>query len=154
MSKTIIVTGTFSGIGEAILNHFYTLGFNCVCLDLKTFDPCERDLDPSRVLSLKCDVSSEAQVIESFEKVLKSFNSIDVLVNNSGLQHISPLTEFPVEKWDQLTGVMLKGPFLCSKEAFKFMQKKKEGRIIHISSIHGKVASPFRPPISRPNMVF
>lgn len=70
--------------------------------------------------------------------------SIDVIVNNAGLQHIDRVEDFPLEKWNLLIGVMLTGPFLLIKHSVPFMKKQNYGRIINISSVHGKTASPFK----------
>ena len=67
-----------------------------------------------------------------------------MLVNNAGLQHVDRVEDFPVEKWQQLIDVMLTGPFLTTKYVVPHMKKQQFGRIINISSVHGKLASPFK----------
>ncbi len=67
-----------------------------------------------------------------------------MLINNCGLQFLSPIEDFPTDKWNTLIGVLLTGTFLCSREVFTDMKASKFGRIVNISSIHGKVASPFK----------
>jgi 3-hydroxybutyrate dehydrogenase len=69
---------------------------------------------------------------------------IDVLINNAGLQHVSGVEEFPLEKWDLLLNVMLKGPFLMSRAVLPGMRARGYGRLIHIGSIHSLIASPFK----------
>jgi len=66
------------------------------------------------------------------------------MVNNAGLQHVAPVVDFPEEKWNLLIGVMLTGAFLCCKYSLPHMIKQKWGRIVNISSLHGRVASPFK----------
>lgn len=67
-----------------------------------------------------------------------------VLVNHAGLQHIDKVEDFPIDKWNQLINVMLTGPFLLTKICGSFYEKQQYGRIIMISSVHGKVASPYK----------
>jgi 3-hydroxybutyrate dehydrogenase len=69
---------------------------------------------------------------------------IDVLVNNAGLQHVAGVEEFPLEKWDLLLNVMLKGPFLMSRAVLPGMRARGFGRLIHIGSIHSLIASPYK----------
>ncbi|HEY2342331.1 MAG TPA: 3-hydroxybutyrate dehydrogenase, partial [Chthoniobacteraceae bacterium] len=88
------------------------------------------------------DVASEASV-QSFMHEM-SDAPIDVLINNAGLQHVSGVEEFPLEKWDLLLNVMLKGPFLMSRAVLPGMRARGYGRLIHIGSIHSLIASPFK----------
>lgn len=136
--KLIIITGASSGIGSAIAEHFWNLNYQVVGWDI---------LSPKQNLKypiLECDVSQEASVKNAYENVKKNWGTPDILVNNCGLQHMSPIEDFPLEKWNLLIGVLLTGTFLCSKTVFKDMKERRFGRIINISSIHGKLASPFK----------
>ena len=72
------------------------------------------------------------------------YTRIDILVNNAGFQYIAPIPEFPEEKWNQLIGVMLTGPFLTTKYAFPHMMAQRKGRIINISSTQGLVSAEFK----------
>ena len=69
---------------------------------------------------------------------MEKFGRLDILVNNAGLQFVAPIVDFPEERWDTLIGVMLTGTFLCCKYALPHMIQQKWGRIINISSVHGK----------------
>ena len=115
---------------------------------------------------IRCDVSSETNVAAALsETVDKHGASPSILINNCGLQYMAPVTEFPLERWNTLLGIMVTGTFLCSKavlpgdivlRAFQSslsllshiphsgMQQQGWGRIVNISSIHGKEASPFK----------
>ena len=78
------------------------------------------------------------------DETVKAFGRLDIMVNNAGLQHVSPITEFPEERWETLIGVILTGSFLCTKYALPHMIRNKWGRVINISSTQGKVATPFK----------
>ncbi|QDV71307.1 D-beta-hydroxybutyrate dehydrogenase [Rosistilla carotiformis] len=86
------------------------------------------------------DVSSEQNVQELLARV----GPIDVLINNAGLQHVAPLEDFPLAKWEQLFDVMVKGTFLMSRAVLPGMRAAGYGRLIHIGSIHSLVASPYK----------
>jgi 3-hydroxybutyrate dehydrogenase len=135
--KIAIITGGSSGIGQEIASHLHSMGFTAISFDLKA--PAN-----SNIKFIECDVSSEAKVKGAFEEVSKNFGLASVLINNSGLQFMSSVEEFPIEKWNQLIAVMLTGTFLVSRSAIPMMKKNKWGRIINISSVHGKEASPFK----------
>ncbi len=74
----------------------------------------------------------------------KEWGRLDILVNNAGLQHVSPVEEFPEDRWEHLLRVMLIGPFLLTKYALPLMYARGWGRIINMSSLHGLVASPYK----------
>lgn len=137
MQKIAVVTGGSSGIGLAIVKSLSSSGIKAVSWDIKA--PDESDIP-----FVECDVTSEDKVKAAFEKTLKNYGEPTILVNNCGLQFMSPVEEFPLEKWNQLISIMLTGTFLCSKTLIPTMKKHNWGRIINISSIHGKVASPFK----------
>jgi len=93
-------------------------------------------------ISKLVDVTYGSQVKELFNSIQNE--RIDVLINNAGLQHVSPLETFPEESWDLLIDVMLKGSFLMMQGALPIMRKNGFGRIINIGSIHALIASPFK----------
>jgi 3-hydroxybutyrate dehydrogenase len=130
--KVSVVTGGSQGIGLALVEKL-----NGVSWDLKP--PENQDLP-----FVRCDVSSESSVAEAYQETVARFGVPEILVNNAGLQYLSPIEKFPLEKWSQLIGVILTGTFLCSRAAIPGMKAQRRGRIINISSIHGKVASPFK----------
>jgi len=137
--KKAVVTGAASGIGRDIALHLLSQGFQVVGWDLKV--PGTPDQFPI----VACDVSSESSVQQAYQKTVGHLGGApNVLVNNAGLQFLSPIEEFPTEKWNQLVGVMLTGSFLCMKAFIPGMKKQQFGRIVNISSIHGKLASPYK----------
>lgn len=136
MNKVAIVTGGSSGIGLAIVKDLNSQGFKAVSWDVKA--PVED------IPFIECDVTSEAMVQGALSKTVEMYGAPSVLINNCGLQYMAPVEEFPIEKWNQLISIMLTGTFLCSKAVIPAMKKNGWGRIVNISSIHGKVASPFK----------
>ena len=138
MKKLAIVTGASSGIGKAIAEKLIQNNYNVVNWDLRP------PVEPTPSFHIECDVSKEDVVMQAYQKTKEKFGEPYLLVNNSGLQFMSPVEDFPIEKWNLLVGVLLTGTFLCSKAVIKDMKKNNTGRIINISSVHGKLASPFK----------
>lgn len=136
--KLAIVTGASSGIGKAIAEKLKQSGYQSVNWDLRA--PTEK----SDIPHFKCDVANEESVQTAYETTRSKFGSPFLLVNNCGLQFLSPVEDFPLEKWNLVTGVLLTGTFLCSKAVLKDMKAEGRGRIVNISSIHGKLASPYK----------
>ena len=136
MNKIAVVTGGSSGIGLAIVKSLILSGVKAVSWDVR---PPSED-----VPFVECDVTSEQKVQQAFKDTVSKYGEPTILVNNCGLQFMAPVDEFPLEKWNQLLSIMLTGTFLCSKTVIPSMKKAKWGRIINVSSIHGKEASPFK----------
>lgn len=136
MTKVAIVTGGSSGIGLSIVKDLQAQGLKAVSWDIKA--PSEN------VPFVECDVTSETKVQAALAQTIELYGAPSILVNNCGLQFMAPVDEFPLEKWNQLIGIMLTGTFLCSKSVIPSMKKNGWGRIINVSSIHGKVASPYK----------
>ena len=146
--KVAIVTGAASGIGYAIAKAFVAAGAHCVIADL---DPvaCERARLELEALGPAFDfvasnVAEASEVRHLVDAAVGRFGRLDILVNNAGLQHVSPVVEFPEDRWNTLIGVMLTGTFLACKYALPHMIRQNWGGIINIDSLHGKVASPFK----------
>ncbi len=146
--KTAIVTGGASGIGHAISEALARSGANVVIADLDVKGGEQAAAEMRRVggqsLFVRTNVAEAGDVRTLVDRAGTKFGGLDILVNNAGLQFIAPVIDFPEERWSQLLGVMLTGPFLCSKYALPYMIERKWGRIINIGSIHAKVASPFK----------
>jgi len=146
MKHTILITGAGSGLGRGIGLTLAQQGHTILATDLR-LEGAEETASQIRAASgnaeaYALDVTSEADVRELWQKIKDL--PVSVLVNNAGLQHVSKLEAFPVEKWDLLIDVMVKGPFLMSRAALPGMRARSFGRIIHIGSIHSLVASPFK----------
>lgn len=134
--KVAVVTGGSSGIGLAIIKNLHSQGIKAISWDI---NPPKED-----VPYIQCDVTSETAVKNAVSQTIEKFGQPTILINNCGLQFLSPVEEFPIEKWNQLISILLTGTFLCSKHLIPSMKNNGWGRIINVSSIHGKVASPFK----------
>jgi len=147
-NKTAIITGSGSGIGKAIALHLAANHAKVVVADLNEAAAEETAGEiigkGGKAMAVACDVADENSVKEMVKQAISTFNSADIVVNNAGLQFISKIEEFPLEKWNQLISVMLTGTFLCTKACVPYMKEKSWGRIINISSAHGKAPSPWK----------
>jgi 3-hydroxybutyrate dehydrogenase len=146
--KVAVVTGAASGIGYAIAKSFAQAGANCVIADINP-SAGERARAELEAVGPAChfvatNVSDAAQVRRLTDTAVEKFGRLDILVNNAGLQYLSPVVDFPEERWDDLIGVILTGTFLGCKYALPHMIRQKWGRIVNIASLHGKVGSPFK----------
>ncbi|MFB5677647.1 3-hydroxybutyrate dehydrogenase [Paenibacillus terreus] len=143
--RTVIVTGGARGIGYAIAEAFVKNGDFVAIGDLNLEDAAGRINDlGDRAKGYEVNVGDPESVQLFVQQVAADRGGVHVLVNNAGLQHIDKVEDFPIEKWNQLINVMLTGPFLLTKYVVPLMKKQQYGRIINISSVHGKMASPYK----------
>jgi 3-hydroxybutyrate dehydrogenase len=146
--RVAIVTGAGSGIGKAIAEALALEGVAVVVNDIDTENGMAVTQgilgSGGEAVFHFGDVSQVEDVMGLIRMTVDRYTRIDILVNNAGLQHIAPLPEFAVEKWNQLLGVMLTGPFLTTKYAFPHMMAQRKGRIINISSTQGLVSAEFK----------
>lgn len=148
MAKTVLITGSTSGIGLATAKAFAAKGYNIV------FNGLEPD-----GAEIAAGVANEYNVGHLFsganmlhpeeirglaQQTLDQFGAVEVLINNAGIQYVSPVEEFPEDKWDAIIGINLTAAFHLTKALFPGMKANKYGRIINISSAHGLIASPFK----------
>lgn len=139
----VCITGAASGIGLEIAKTFAENGAKVFITDLneelvqnQTLSLNNRGFE---VTGLKCDVSSEEDIKRTINNVHQQYGRLDLLINNAGFQHVSPLEDFPTEKFELLLKVMITGAFLGIKHAFPLMKQQNFGRIINIASINGLV---------------
>ncbi|MUZ74741.1 3-hydroxybutyrate dehydrogenase [Agrobacterium vitis] len=150
MRKTVVVTGSTSGIGLAIATAFAGKGDNVVingfgqAEDIKVITERLESLSNCRALYHSADMTKPTEIADLIETVAKTFGAVDVLVNNAGIQHVEKIEDFPVEKWDQIIAVNLSSSFHTMRSAIPYMKARKHGRIINIASAHSLVASPFK----------
>jgi 3-hydroxybutyrate dehydrogenase len=138
--RRALVTGAGSGIGRAVAHHLSELGAEVVVSDRDQAGLDQTTSSMQRSTAVVADLSNQDQV----EGLAREAGAIDVLINNAGLQHISPIESFEVEKWNLLLAVMLTAPFLLTKALLPGMYDRGWGRIVNVASVHGLVASPYK----------
>jgi 3-hydroxybutyrate dehydrogenase len=148
--KTALVTGSTSGIGLGIARELAAQGANLVLNGLGEAAEIER---------LRSEIASEYKIMVSYDgadmsrvesiasmmqKAHDQFGSIDLLINNAGIQHVAPVDEFPVERWNAILAINLSAAFHTIRLALPGMKQKSWGRIVNIASAHALVASQFK----------
>jgi NAD(P)-dependent dehydrogenase (short-subunit alcohol dehydrogenase family) len=138
--KIALITGANRGIGRGIAEAFASEGaaLTLMARDAALLDETAEALRQSGgdVLAIPADVTDERQVQEVFRHAMDRFGRLDILVNNAGtFAGYGPIDEVSVESWNQVIAVNLRGPFLCTREAFIIMKRQRGGRIINIGSI-------------------
>jgi 3-hydroxybutyrate dehydrogenase len=148
--KVAVVTGAASGIGKDIALVFAREGARIAIADLdqKAAEAAVREIDASgkRAIGVAMDVANEDQVEAGIAKVVKTFDAIDILVSNAGIQIVAPLVEFEFAKWKKLLAIHLDGAFLTTRAALRQMYRQNSGTIIYMGSAHSKEASPLKAP--------
>jgi 3-hydroxybutyrate dehydrogenase len=145
--KVAIVTGSTSGIGLGIANVLASAGCNVVLNgfgDAAAIEKTRADLARSnRVKALYhgADMSKPEEIRALVDFCVEKLGTVDIIVNNAGIQHTAPTETFPDEKWNAIMAINLHAPFHMIKAALPYMRKRGWGRIINIASVHGLVAS-------------
>lgn len=145
--KTAIITGGSRGIGKACAIYLAKQGADIVFNYSNSSSMAEETADEIKnlgvkVLAVKADVKSSQDIDYLFNQALENFNSIDILVNNAGITRDTLLIRMKEEDWDTVLDINLKGVYLTCKAAAKHMMKKRQGRIINISSVVGITGNP------------
>lgn len=135
--KAAVVTGAASGIGRAVAERFSELGMHVLSVDL---EPGADMPGTAFRADLSAPEGNEAAVLEAMTR----FGRLDVVVANAGLQHVAPVEEFPLERWQTLISLMLTSPFLLAKHAWPALRASGSGRFLAVASVHGLVASPYK----------
>ncbi|HEY5965376.1 MAG TPA: 3-hydroxybutyrate dehydrogenase [Xanthobacteraceae bacterium] len=148
--KTAVVTGSTSGIGLGIARafakdgaHVLINGFGPAAEIEKERSGIEKEFGVKAIYSA-ADMSKPAEIAEMIRTAETQLGSCDILVNNAGIQHVAPIEEFPIEKWDQIIAINLSSAFHTIRAAVPGMKARKWGRIIMTASAHSLVASPFK----------
>jgi 3-hydroxybutyrate dehydrogenase len=140
---TVLITGAASGIGAGLASEIARAGHHVIASDLKLRETeavvAEIRGRSGSAEAVALDVTSDASVAAAMAAVSRP---VDVLVNDAGLQHVAPLEDFPMERWDYLIEVMLVGTARLTRELLPGMRERRFGRIVNIGSIHSLVASP------------
>jgi 3-hydroxybutyrate dehydrogenase len=146
--KTALITGSTSGIGLSIAKAFAAKGYNLVMngLEENGAEIASEISQPhkTKYLFSPANMLQLAQLDTLVRQCVEHFGSLDILINNAGIQYVSPIENFPTNKWDEVIAVNLTAPFHLTKAVWPFMKNQHFGRIINISSIHGLVASEFK----------
>ena len=147
--KSAVVTGSTSGIGLAYARAFAKEGANVMINGFGAAADIEKERAAIesefgvRAFYSPADMSKPAEIAEMIATAEKAFGAVDVLVNNAGIQFVSPVEDFPAEKWDQIIAINLSSAFHGMRAAVPGMKKRRWGRIISTASAHSLVASPF-----------
>ncbi len=148
--KTALVTGSTSGIGLGVARALAGAGANVVLNGLgdaseieETRAAIESDFGITATYD-PADMTKPDQIRAMCAKAVAQFGVVDILVNNAGIQFVSPIDQFPEEKWDAIIAINLNSAFHTTKACLPGMREKGWGRIINIASAHGLVASPFK----------
>jgi len=148
--KTALITGSTSGIGLGIAERFAAEGANIVLNgfgDASEIERLRRDLAAKHRVSVVydgADMSKPDAVAALVTNAVREFGAIDLLVNNAGIQHVAPVDDFPVAKWDAIIAINLSAAFHTVRTALPTMKQKRWGRIVNIASAHALVASPYK----------
>jgi 3-hydroxybutyrate dehydrogenase len=149
-SKAAVVTGSTSGIGLAVARALAAEGANVLINGFGQADEIEavrsgieKDFGVKALYSA-ADMAKPEEIAAMVAQAGEAFGSVDVLVNNAGIQHVSPVEDFPIDKWDAIIAINLSSAFHTTRAAIPGMKRRGWGRIINTASAHSLVASPFK----------
>ncbi|MFL6354304.1 MAG: glucose 1-dehydrogenase [Bryobacteraceae bacterium] len=154
LGKNALITGASSGIGEAIAIRFAEEGADVAINYNSGAERAEAvkgkvhkagvSVTPSyKAVTVQADVSNEEQVKRMFSQAIDALGSIDILINNSGIQKPMPSHEVEMPDYDRVLGVNLRGAFLCAREAIRhFLKRGSHGVIVNNSSVHEIIPKP------------
>jgi glucose 1-dehydrogenase len=150
--KNVLITGASSGIGQAVAVRFAREGANVAINYRSGADQAQKTMElaqnarsgaSGKEILVQADVSREEQVKAMFATTLEAFGSLDVLVNNAGIQKACPSHELEAPDFDRVIGVNVRGPFLCAREALRhFLSRGGGGVILNNSSVHEIIPKP------------
>lgn len=139
----VLITGAASGIGYHLAQRFAAEGASVMVADVHadSLHKAKLALTENGYVAegIQTDVTNENEVKAMVQKTVACFGQIDVLINNAGMQHVSPIEDFPTETYKLLVDIMLVGPFMAMKYVMPIMRKQQFGRIINMSSINGLI---------------
>ncbi|MGI8936062.1 MAG: glucose 1-dehydrogenase [Phormidesmis sp.] len=154
-NKNVLVTGASSGIGQAIAVRFAAEGAHVAVNYYKGEEEAAKTIEQMRAASaaagisglkdmtVQADVSKEEDVTAMFEQVISTFGGLDILINNAGMQIQGASHEIPIEKFDKMIDINMRGAFLCARQAIAhFLSHSQAGVIINDSSVHELIPRP------------
>ncbi|MFI0394738.1 3-hydroxybutyrate dehydrogenase [Paracoccus jiaweipingae] len=144
--KTAVVTGSNSGIGLGVARELGRAGADLV---LNSFTDRDQDHDLARELAAELGVdvryiAADMSKADDCRALVEQAGACDILVNNAGIQHVAPIDEFAVDKWNAIIAINLSSAFHTTAAALPLMRKAGWGRVINVASAHGLTASPFK----------
>ena len=148
--KTALITGSTSGIGLGYAKVLASEGANVVINgfgDAAAIEAERKALEAAsgaRAIYLGHDLTKPAEIEAMMGEAAKAFGGVDIVINNAGMQFVSPVEEFPTEKWDLIIALNLTSAFHTTRLAVPWMKQRKWGRIIQTASAHSLTASPFK----------
>lgn len=147
--KTVVITGSTSGIGLGLAQGFAKTGANIVMNGFGDADEIEAirqslEAQGSQVIYHPADMTKPDEIEDLIQSTVQSFGSVDILVNNAGIQKVAPIDEFPLDKWDDIVAINMSSAFHTIRAALPHMKQAGWGRVINIASAHGLVASPYK----------
>jgi 3-hydroxybutyrate dehydrogenase len=148
--KNAVVTGSTSGIGLGIARALAKDGANVVINGFGDQAEIEKERTGiaeefgGKVLYSPADMTKPAEIAAMIQMAERELGSLDIVVNNAGIQHVAPIEEFPIEKWDAIIAINLSAAFHTIRAVVPGMKARKWGRIINTASAHSLVASPFK----------
>ena len=148
--KTALITGSTSGIGLAYAKVLAGEGANVVINGFGDADAIEKErlgleaLSGAKALYSGHDLTKADEIEAMMAQAAEAFGGVDILINNAGTQHVSPVEDFPVDKWNLIIALNLTSAFHTTRLAVPYMKSKKWGRIIQTASAHSLAASPFK----------
>lgn len=144
--KTAVVTGSNSGIGLGVARELARAGADLV---INSFT--DRDEDHALAAELAKEfgvavryIQADLSKAEEARALIEKAGTCDILVNNAGIQHVAPIDEFPLEKWDAIIAINMSSAFHTTAAALPMMRKAGWGRVVNIASAHGLTASPYK----------
>ncbi|GGD06339.1 3-hydroxybutyrate dehydrogenase [Pontibacillus salipaludis] len=142
-NQVVFITGAARGIGYEIGETFAENGAKVVLSDVNDegVQEAAKSLTEKglNAIGVKADVTSEEEIEAAIDKAVETYGRLDVLINNAGLQHVSPIEEFPTDKFRLMQDIMLTAPFIATKKVFPIMKEQGYGRILNMASINGLI---------------
>ena len=139
--KTVLITGGSRGIGRELVRAFSKNGYNVAFTYRSSTDFANALAEETGALAIKADSRSESEAVAAVDKTVSHFGQIDCLINNAAISSFSLFTDITLDEWNDMLSVNLTGAFLYSKAVIPDMLKRKQGRIINVTSMWGLVGS-------------
>jgi 3-oxoacyl-[acyl-carrier protein] reductase len=140
-NKTALVTGASRGIGKSISVALAESGARVIlsARDTRRLETVRKEIDDrgGNAVAIPTDLSEEGDIVSLFEEIKKRYERLDIAVHNAGVGYFEDLADFPMDKFDEIFRVNMRGTFLCCKHAMRLMIPERAGYIINVSSMQG-----------------